>query len=420
MVAIRFNFLSGRYHANPWGNHVNDGQVEWPPSPWRLMRALIAGAFRLPEGERESALALLRELNRVNPSYRVPKTTASHTRFYGPNMEKPDSTTKLLDTFIVFDSDESYIDISWPVNPDTDLLNRIIGQISYLGRSESWVFAHTLDHDIEPNIVPDRSGTIRVLRANDFDVLMKTTDEFRQEGWTLPPSSQWVFYKNLGIVHKPKKTKLTHELVFELSGKNLPRAGELVRISERLRSSIFRAFSKQDKPIPSSLHGKDEDGNPLKDNQHAMFLPIIRKGKIVAIRVRCQMGFDSDTMSVLQRKFVVRLGNQEYWARPVSLSAFPSEKASRVLQTTTPFLLPYSKGSVEKQVEKLLGEKPESLFFHVWTDQDLRRSKDRHSMTRKVGYFLNVTLKDPSGPRSIGYGSHFGLGQLSPIAGWPG
>ena len=39
-LAIRFPL--GRYHANPWDRAVNEGASEWPPSPWRLLRALVA------------------------------------------------------------------------------------------------------------------------------------------------------------------------------------------------------------------------------------------------------------------------------------------------------------------------------------------------------------------------------------------
>jgi len=42
MPLIELRFPAGRYHATPWGSHVNEGAVEWPPSPWRLLRALIA------------------------------------------------------------------------------------------------------------------------------------------------------------------------------------------------------------------------------------------------------------------------------------------------------------------------------------------------------------------------------------------
>jgi len=33
MLVLTFPW--GRYHANPWGRHVNEGAVELPPSPWR-------------------------------------------------------------------------------------------------------------------------------------------------------------------------------------------------------------------------------------------------------------------------------------------------------------------------------------------------------------------------------------------------
>lgn len=32
-VAVEFRFPARRYHATPWGNHVNEGLIEWPPSP---------------------------------------------------------------------------------------------------------------------------------------------------------------------------------------------------------------------------------------------------------------------------------------------------------------------------------------------------------------------------------------------------
>ena len=41
-TTLAFRFPLGRYHANPWDRAVNEGASEWPPSPWRLLRALVA------------------------------------------------------------------------------------------------------------------------------------------------------------------------------------------------------------------------------------------------------------------------------------------------------------------------------------------------------------------------------------------
>ncbi len=45
-LAISIRFLSGRAHLHPWQTHHSEGRVEWPPSQWRLLRALVAVAGR--------------------------------------------------------------------------------------------------------------------------------------------------------------------------------------------------------------------------------------------------------------------------------------------------------------------------------------------------------------------------------------
>src|SRR6266545_2914895 len=45
-VTISIRFLAGRAHLHAWDTHHSEGQVEWPPSPWRLLRAFVAVAGR--------------------------------------------------------------------------------------------------------------------------------------------------------------------------------------------------------------------------------------------------------------------------------------------------------------------------------------------------------------------------------------
>ena len=67
MVAIGIRFTAGRYSATPWGHQVNEGLIEWPPSPWRLLRALVAVWHRtLPEARQEDVAGLLHALE-VHP-----------------------------------------------------------------------------------------------------------------------------------------------------------------------------------------------------------------------------------------------------------------------------------------------------------------------------------------------------------------
>lgn len=45
-LSISIRFLTGRAHLHPWQTHHSEGRVEWPPSSWRLLRALVAVAGR--------------------------------------------------------------------------------------------------------------------------------------------------------------------------------------------------------------------------------------------------------------------------------------------------------------------------------------------------------------------------------------
>src|SRR5579884_263641 len=45
-LSISIRFLTGRAHLHPWQTHHSEGRVEWPPSHWRLLRALVAIAGR--------------------------------------------------------------------------------------------------------------------------------------------------------------------------------------------------------------------------------------------------------------------------------------------------------------------------------------------------------------------------------------
>lgn len=45
-LAISIRFLTGRAHLHPWQTHHSEGRLEWPPSQWRLLRAIVAVAGR--------------------------------------------------------------------------------------------------------------------------------------------------------------------------------------------------------------------------------------------------------------------------------------------------------------------------------------------------------------------------------------
>ena len=149
MTVLELSFPAGRYHATPWGRHVNEGAVEWPPSPWRIIRALIATWHLKAKGQiEESLLRSLVEKLSAPPQFRLPRATASHTRHYMPYIEgKNEKTTKVFDTFIQI-AEDSVILVAWDADltgEESAALKMLADRLGYFGRAESLVVARLLE-----------------------------------------------------------------------------------------------------------------------------------------------------------------------------------------------------------------------------------------------------------------------------------
>jgi CRISPR-associated protein Csb2 len=193
MPTVQLRFPGGRYHATPWGHHVNEGLIEWPPSPWRLLRALVAtgysklGWIEVPPVARR----LIDKLAAVLPLYHLPAASAAHSRHFMPvgEFKKPSGVRSLHqfefsatsqqradirnyyteDTTLVFDTwanvGNGELLIHWQCELDAEeaeLLGELASSLGYLGRSESWVEAQlTDDNPSEWNAVPCQEGEHR-------------------------------------------------------------------------------------------------------------------------------------------------------------------------------------------------------------------------------------------------------------------
>lgn len=147
METIAITFPAKRYHATPWDAHVNEGRIEWPPSPWRLLRALLAVGYNKlgwigePSDVAKSALI---KLSQVNPSYGLPKATETHTRHYMPTKDK---TAKVFDAFLRFNEADARLYVRFDAELDADerkALSELVDGLTYLGRAESWAEARLL------------------------------------------------------------------------------------------------------------------------------------------------------------------------------------------------------------------------------------------------------------------------------------
>ena len=141
MFVLRISFPAHRYHATPWGNHVNEGHVEWPPSPWRIIRAFCSVGFTHLgwSGSPPDAFAEIVESFALHPpDYSLPDSVETHSRHYMPT---PSSTSKVLDTCRrISDSQAMYVRFDAELSPEAkQLLHDLATNTAYLGRAESWV-----------------------------------------------------------------------------------------------------------------------------------------------------------------------------------------------------------------------------------------------------------------------------------------
>ena len=143
MFALTFSFPAGRYHATPWGRHVNEADVAWPPEPWRILRALVASYWRKGDRVRWSEDALARLIDALAedvPIYHLPEGAIhAHTRHYMP---APVKTTLVFDAFAHLPKGEKIVAAWTELDLDAELFELatdLAEGTGYLGRAESWV-----------------------------------------------------------------------------------------------------------------------------------------------------------------------------------------------------------------------------------------------------------------------------------------
>ena len=304
MLGLQFEFLARRYHATPWGHQVNEGQVAWPPSPWRLLRALIAGWYRLDEaGSEPLARRLVEKLAESDPVFWLPPHTEAHTRHYMPTDNKP---TLVFDAFLQF-GEQSTMGVGFPGveldGEERDLLERCVEQLSYLGRAESWVVATVTDapqsHGVEvrPGRVPGGRDLLGAMAASEYadwargvrasttkkaerpppdlwGALTMGTDAHQKGRWSGPPGSRRIAYDVRDV--RPRTARMP-ERSASLSGRVarfalvadegvLPRFQQGLLVAEAFHAALAKKAS--DHGDVQLLTGK-KDGAPLQDEGHA-------------------------------------------------------------------------------------------------------------------------------------------------------
>ncbi len=378
MIAISLRFLTGRFHATPWGHHVNEGVVEWPPSPWRLLRALIATFHRArPSGVTEEQLIRIVDALSAPPSFRLPPATTAHTRHY----DVANGSVKFFDTFVVLDPGDATT-CAWPeaelVDGDRTALAVLLSSLGTFGRAESWCEAELLkeDEDREPNSYPLEDGQsvsglepVRLLMPDStgrslMDALLIETTAMRKKKQLDPTGARWVTYVRESNALSARRATGTRRSTFKaltttaryaLDSSVLPVMRDALPFAEQVRRALIR--NRVDTSHSEAITGKHADGSPLEGHEHAHYFPTDEDldGRIDHITIYAPRGFDDADFEALGslrtifrsgnrpdvRMVLTGLGGQEMLADGSSFgSEFSLFAASRRWRSVTPFSLP--------------------------------------------------------------------------------
>jgi CRISPR-associated protein Csb2 len=374
MLAIGFRFPGGRYHATPWGRHVNEADVEWPPSPWRILRALIAVWHRKIDQAfypAEALEKLLEQLAGSLPGYRLPDAVHTHVRHYMPVREgAKDKNTLVFDAFALISPEDEMI-VCWPdVNLDEQsqqLLDNLLVGLAFLGRAESWVEARRVEQvEREPDCVPGdtpldvttgeigdvvtlfcpqtpsvyrairerwqqngmtKQGNVKgkksgpILPESWLAAVSLETSELQAAGWSQPPAARRVFYRrpsgslksaapNMSSYSVTTRLPVT-TLRFALYGRPLPRMEDAVRISELVRVALMHLTEKHLRHIPALLSGHELPAD--NRHHHAFFLPEFdERGRIAKMLIHAPGGFEQEELRAMQKlnRLFTRDGNE--------------------------------------------------------------------------------------------------------------
>jgi len=370
MIAIEVRFLSGRYHATAWGHHVNEGVPEWPPSPWRLLRALVATWKRtlpdLPPDRVARVLAALAGPPRID----LPPATTGHTRHYMPWFKKgPDDRTLIFDTFAATLPSTPVV-LHWPwadlAEADRHVLEALLGNLGYLGRAESWCTARLCGAPQRANCVPlsevDDGGAdidpVPVLVADPaepptlLDALLVETGELRGRQHRIdPPGSSWIRYGRprgsllANAVASPSRPAPVVRLIrFQIDALPLPQPSLLrtVEVGEAVRDGVVQSYrSLLGSPPPTVLTGRDEHG-PLRDgHRHAFYLANDEDldGRLDHLTIWAPAGLDSWAQRAIAALPSLPLGHgREARLVLLGMSEFPPAAASDLWESATPYV----------------------------------------------------------------------------------
>jgi len=418
-------FPLGRFHATRWNQGAfGDPYGEWPPSPWRLLRALSFRWFQLSretgDTDRGRLYNLLNKLAQSPPEFYLPNLSwnGPAIKQYLPtevdwtDASKKAAAFKKAKTTLNEDhyrtiSPDALIFWSWPNLDDVDfeLLDQLNSRILYFGRSESLTQIRRIS-SLPSNAgfkcslsVSENKDNVPVLAPipgldMNLDILLATTEDPKIKNCEIPPGTTWLYAK---LPERPKMMSTSKSsskyptnlnlLQFVIGGRVFPQKEKWVVVSERFRGMVLRerfrqitgenktsfaSLSSEQKMAVSQLSGKDSDGLPLVDHKHAYFSIIpdanSQPTRLVVWRETPFTPDEIDAFFKATERDIIWDYNTPKWPLrllPLPFETIPPESFSNIKHNVwvslTSFVPPVSRKRFRKSGRERPGENPEMI-----------------------------------------------------------
>ncbi len=461
----------GRYHATAWDRNANEGAPDWPPAPWRLVRALYASwKWHCPSLDTAAVESLLDKLS-APPTYQVPPFRLAHTRHYFPEADHSEgvekNTTLTFDSFVVT-ARNAVLRITWDCELTPDelrALEEILPNVAYLGRADSLVDATLADpgHRLQGSSIAIAPGanplgeTLRLLapeRPVDFEKLTARPLEIRKQRQRQPPGTIWAQYPAPQPDQTAPQARPPKASPWDIAGLGIrfsvtgapKQLYQALALGDALHSAYIKGYGKAGEGDPM-VTGLDSDGSPLTtQHQHAHNFSLAGQGKdrVETMVVWVPGRMRQDSLGLVARThslFSYALGNVGKGPSRSSQDVLLGVESIGSIEQVAPeicatdgteewrSLTPYALTRQSRRIsEELIANDianeldhrglPPAVAVEVVIPSDalrFRRKRAGRSAGPVQAFMVRLRLSQPvAGPLSLGQFSHFGLGLFVP------
>ena len=354
-MILRQSFPLGRFHATPWrANPFADVLGEWPPSPWRLVRAVVARWYQWQrethaEPDEAQLEALIHALCSSSYSFHLPTGArrGEPLRQYQPvefgwhPADKKKSAMRTYGTSLVQDNywsvpREHDGSTWWFINGDqwtdalVEVLDRCLERVLYFGRAESFSLLRRVETEVpDVNCVLENVATpnsrpvfVPATTANRTDVEGITNDP-DLAARSVPKGAKVLYVRLPKRPAFAEETRPTyghdecHLIQLAIGWNVAPPPRAVARLTARFRGAVLRelvriktngastTWTDLDTAVRRQLAdmlGKDETGQKLQGHQHTEFFVWLEDGNPTRLLIwRGARAFDRDEQHAVHR-----------------------------------------------------------------------------------------------------------------------